>query len=73
MPRTTYTGDVIPDAVAEAMDNVDAAHNAVATAAYYVDRDVEGAYADLAAARAWRDEAEAALAAAIDAAQEVPA
>ena len=67
MTRYSYTGDLIPDAVASAMDEVDAAHNAVATAAYYVDRDVEGAYADLAAAREWRDAAEARLSAAIEA------
>jgi|JI10StandDraft_1071094.scaffolds.fasta_scaffold247805_5 hypothetical protein len=68
MTRYSYTGDPIPEAVAEAMDEVDAAHNAVATAAYYVDRDVEGAYADLVAAREWRDAAEARYTAALAAA-----
>lgn len=65
MTRYSYTGDPIPEAVAEAMDEVDAAHNA---AAYYVDRDVEGAYADLVAAREWRDAAEARYTAALAAA-----
>jgi hypothetical protein len=68
MTRYSYTGDPIPEAVAEAMDEVDAAHNAVATAAHYVDRDVEGAYADLVAAREWRDAAEARYTAALAAA-----
>ena len=68
MARYSYTGDLIPEAVASAMDEVDAAHNAVATAAYYADRDVEGAYADLAAAREWRDAAEARYAAPLAAA-----
>lgn len=67
MTRYTYTGDPIPEAVAEARDEVDAAYSALETALYRADRDVEGAYSDVARAREWLADAEARLEAAYNA------
>lgn len=61
MTRYTYTGDPIPDAVADAMDEIDAAYSALETALYRADRDIEGAYSDVARAREWLTEAKARL------------
>jgi hypothetical protein len=57
--RYTYTGDPIPDAVAEAMDEVDSAHNALVTALVRADYDDPTAYEAVALAREWVATAEA--------------
>lgn len=64
MTRYTYTGDLIPEAVAEARDEIDAAYSALEIALYRADRYVEGAYSDVARAREWLAEAQARLEAA---------
>jgi len=53
MTRFTFTGDPIPDDIAALMDELDAAHNALAIALHRADRDIEGAHADVVRARAW--------------------